>query len=212
MELANTLRAQHNDLSLIDAGRASVAIDPDGELVVRIAAGDHAAARVLLARHLPRILNLSRHMLGGQAEAEDVAQEVFLRVWTHAARWKPGAAKFETWLHRVAMNLCYDHLRKKRPANIDAIPEPLDPGPSPATALFQSQPAAAVDAALSALPERQKEAIVLCHHQGLSNIDAAEVMGVSVDALESLLARGRRTLKEQLKSLRADVFDVGRAE
>ena len=211
MQLANALRGQHNGLNL-GTGRASVAVDPDGELVVRIAAGDHAAARALLGRHLPRILNLSRRMLGSQAEAEDVAQEVFLRVWTHAARWQPGGAKFETWLHRVAMNLCYDQLRKKKPANIEAVPEPVDPAPGPASVLYQSQLGAAVDAALAALPERQKEAIVLCHHQGLSNIDAAEVMGVSVEALESLLARGRRTLKGQLKNLRADVLDVRSAD
>lgn len=207
MALATTLPIQHTDLSRSEAGRNGVVVDPDGDLVVRIAAGDRAAARALMARHLPRILNLARRMLGSQTEAEDVAQEVFLRVWTHASRWQPGAAKFETWLHRVAMNLCYDQLRKKRPTNIEAIPEPVDPAPGPAGTLFLSQLGAAVDAALDALPERQKEAIVLCHHQGLSNIDAAEVMGVSVEALESLLARGRRTLKERLKNLRADVLD-----
>lgn len=208
MELAIHVRAHTLALSHSEARRFGVMEDPDGDLVVRIAAGDHAAARALLARHLPRILNLSRRMLGGQAEAEDVAQEVFLRVWTHAARWQPGSAKFETWLHRVAMNLCYDQLRKKRTANIDAIAEPVDPAPGPAATLFLSQLGAAVDTALNQLPDRQKEAIVLCHYQGLSNIDAAEVMGVSVEALESLLARGRRTLKEKLKNLRADVLDA----
>jgi RNA polymerase sigma-70 factor (ECF subfamily) len=207
MELAKTLCPQHYGLNLSE-GRAGVVVDPDGELVVRIAAGDHTAARALMGRHLPRILNLSRRMLGNQAEAEDVAQEVFLRVWTHAARWKPGAAKFETWLHRVAINLCYDQLRKKRPTHLDAIAEPVDPAPGPAASLFQSQVSAAVEAALEELPERQREAIVLCHHQGLTNIDAAEVMGVSVEALESLLSRGRRTLKERLKELRADVLDA----
>lgn len=208
MELAIHSRAQHTGLSHSEAGQFGVVVDPDGDLVVRIAAGDHAAARALLARHLPRILNLGRRMLGNQAEAEDVAQEVFLRVWTHASRWQPGAAKFETWLHRVAINLCYDQLRKKRTTNIEAIAEPVDPAPGPAATLFLSQLGAAVDSALNALPERQKEAVVLCHHQGLSNIDAAEVMGVSVEALESLLARGRRTLKEKLKTLRADVLDA----
>jgi len=234
MELAKTLRPQHYGLNLIE-GRAGVVVDPDGELVVRIAAGDHTAARALLGRHLPRILNLSRRMLGNQAEAEDVAQEVFLRVWTHAARWKPGAAKFETWLHRVAINLCYDPLRKKRPAPQQAPVQnarpqiggrfgrgntpppdqraqdnqrPAAPAPGPAASLFQSQVSAAVEAALDELPERQREAIVLCHHQGLTNIDAAEIMGVSVEALESLLARGRRALKERLKDLRADVLDT----
>ena len=207
MALAITLRIQHTVLSHSEAGRYSVVEDPDGDLVARIADGDHAAARALMARHLPRVLNLSRRMLGSRAEAEDVAQDVFLRVWTHAARWQPGAAKFETWLHRVAMNLCYDRLRRKKPTNIDAIPEPIDPAPGPAGTLFLAQLGAAVDAALNALPERQKEAIVLCHHQGLSNIDAADVLGVSVEALESLLSRGRRTLKDKLKNLRADVLE-----
>src|SRR5690242_11919203 len=200
MALAIHLRAQHSGLRHGETGQFGVVVDPDSDLVVRIAAGDAAAARALLARHLPRVLSLGRRMLGSQTEAEDVAQEVFLRVWTHAARWQPGAAKFETWLHRVAMNLCYDQLRKKSTTHIEAIAEPVDPAPGPATTLFLSQLGAAVDAALNALPERQKEAIVLCHHQGLSNIDAAEVMGVSVEALESLLARGRRTLKERLKN------------
>ncbi|MBI1209889.1 MAG: RNA polymerase sigma factor [Alphaproteobacteria bacterium] len=208
MELATTLRIQQIVLSQSEAGQCSVTVaDPDGDLVARIATGDRVAARALMARHLPRILSLGRRMLGSQTEAEDVAQEVFLRVWTHASRWRPGAAKFETWLHRVAMNLCYDQLRKKKPANIETVPEPVDPAPGPVGSLFQRQVGAAVDAALSALPQRQKEAIVLCHHQGLSNIDAAEVMSVSVEALESLLARGRRTLKEKLKDLRADVLD-----
>ncbi len=208
MALAKSLIYQHYGPNLIDAGRAGVVVDPDGELVVRIAAGDHAAARALLGRHLPRVLNLGRRLLGSQAEAEDIAQEVFLRVWTHARRWQPGAAKFETWLHRVAINLCYDQLRKRRTVRLDAVAEPVDPAPGPAATLFQRQLGAAVDAALNALPERQKEAIVLCHHQGLSNIDAAEVMGVSIEALESLLARGRRTLKEQLKDLRADALEA----
>jgi RNA polymerase sigma-70 factor (ECF subfamily) len=180
--------------------------DPDGELVARVANGDRTAARALMARHLPKILNLGRRMLGDQTEAEDVAQEVFVRVWTHAARWQPGKAKFETWLHRVAINQCYDRLRKRPTTALDDVPDPVDEAPNPAARLYQTQLAAAVNEALQRLPDRQREALVLCHYQGQSNIDAAEIMGVSVEAMESLLARGRRTLKTLLKPFSEDAF------
>ena len=181
--------------------------DPDGELVARVAKGDRAAARAVMARHLPKILNLGRHMLGDRTEAEDVAQDVFMRVWTHAARWQPGQAKFETWLHRVAINLCYDRLRRRPTAPLDNVPDMPDDAPNPAAKLFETQLAKAVNAALQQLPDRQREAVVLCHYQGLTNIDAAAIMGISVEAMESLLARGRRTLKKTLKPLSGDVFD-----
>lgn len=173
--------------------------DPDAGLVAAIARGDAAAARSLVDRHLPRLVRLARRMLRDDAEAEDVAQEVFLKVWKNAAAWKPGAAKFETWMHRVALNLCYDRLRKKKPSALDAAPEPEDPAPNPAQSLEADERAAAVARAVDALPERQRAAILLCHYEGLSNIDAAATLEVSVEALESLLARGRRALREALK-------------
>src|SRR5512134_3880382 len=89
-------------------------IDPDASLVQNVGAGDARAAEALVRRHLPRMVGLARRMLGDASEAEDVAQDVFLRVWREAPRWKPGAAKFETWMHRVALNLCYDRLRRNR--------------------------------------------------------------------------------------------------
>lgn len=173
-------------------------VDPDGELVQRIAQGDAAAARALMARHLPRVLSLARRMLGNAADAEDVAQETFLRAWNSAAKWRPGQAKFETWLHRVAVNQCYDRLRKKRGVALDDIADPVDPGPMPGAALETGDTVKAVEAALARLPERQRAAIVLCHYEGQGNIAAAETLGISVDALESLLARGRRALRELL--------------
>lgn len=173
-------------------------VDPDGELVQRIAEGDAVAARALMARHLPRVLSLARRMLGNAADAEDVAQETFLRAWNSAAKWRPGQAKFETWLHRVAVNQCYDRLRKKRGVALDDIADPVDPGPMPGAALETNDTVKAVEAALARLPERQRAAIVLCHYEGQSNIAAAETLGISVDALESLLARGRRALRDML--------------
>src|ERR1700733_3793576 len=93
--------------------------DPDGELVARAGSGDRAAAQLLVVRHLSKLLALTRRMLGDTAEAEDAVQETFLKLWTHAARWKPGQAKFETWLYRVAINKCYDRLRKRGHASLD---------------------------------------------------------------------------------------------
>lgn len=174
-------------------------IDPDADLVRMAGAGDAQAASALVRRHLPKMVGLARRMLGDAAEAEDVAQDVFLRVWREAPKWRPGAAKFETWMHRVALNLCYDRLRKKKPSALDAAPEPEDPAPNPAQSLEADERAAAVARAVDALPDRQRAAILLCHYEGLSNIDAAATLEVSVEALESLLARGRRALREALK-------------
>src|SRR5277367_5474693 len=101
--------------------------DPDQPLVLGVARGDPAAARALLARKLPRLLALARRMLADPIEAEDVAQEVMLRVWRQAPRWRPGAARFDTWMHRVALNLCYDRLRRRREIPTAEPPDRPDP-------------------------------------------------------------------------------------
>ncbi|MDB5494452.1 MAG: polymerase sigma-70 factor, subfamily [Phenylobacterium sp.] len=175
--------------------------DPDEALLARVAEGDPAAVRALVARKLPRLMSLAQRMLGEASEAEDVAQETFLRVWKQAPRWRPGRAKFDTWLHRVALNLCYDRLRRRREIVTDEPPEQADPGPSPDRGLEARDVASRVSRALAALPDRQREAIVLCHYQELGNIEAAAVMGVSVEALEGLLGRGRRALRAALADM-----------
>ena len=178
--------------------------DPDEALLARVADGDPAAVRALVARKLPRLLSLAGRMLGDAAEAEDVAQETFVRAWKQARAWRPGVAKFDTWMHRVALNLCYDRLRRRREAPTDTPPEVVDDGPAPDRGLQAMETGERVAAAMRALPDRQREAIVLCHYQELSNIEAAALMGVSVEALESLLSRGRRALRMALADMVGD--------
>ncbi|PKQ08126.1 MAG: RNA polymerase sigma-70 factor [Alphaproteobacteria bacterium HGW-Alphaproteobacteria-12] len=182
----------------------------DDELVAAVAEGDEAACRLLMVRHLPRMVALGRRMLGNHADAEDVAQEVFLRVWTHADRWQPGQAQFGTWLHRVATNLCLDRIRKNRGGteDIDAIPEPASEEPGPDRQLEQSQIAARVEAALQHLPERQRAAIALSHYQGLSNTETADILEVSVEAVESLLSRARRQLRAELATEKDELLRI----
>ncbi len=180
----------------------SQGVDPDEDLVVRVGRGDPAAIQALMARKLPRMLQLARRMLDDAMEAEDVTQELFVRAWKQAPVWQPGVARFDTWLHRVAVNLCYDRLRRRRETIMAEPPEQPDTGPAPDRGLQARDTGRRVEAALAALPERQRQAIVLCHYQELSNIDAAALMEVSVEALESLLSRARRALRLALADMR----------
>jgi len=178
----------------------------DEALMVQVGAGSHDACRELVERHLARIVAFAARSLGDRAEAEDVAQEVFERLWTHAGRWQAGRARLTTWIHRVALNLCLDRLSRKRERPLDDTQEPPDSSPPITAVLEQEDIGRYVNEELMTLPERQRIAVTLCHYQGLRNIEAAEVMGISVEALESLLARGRRALKSRLRQLAPDLL------
>src|SRR5471032_2867100 len=161
----------------------------------------------MVTRKLPRLLALAGRLLGDADEARDVAQDTFLRIWKQAGQWRSGQARFDTWLHRVALNLCYDRLRRRKEqplADSDELPEAVDPAPLPDELLQASAQSDLMAAALAALPERQREAIVLQYYQDLSNIEAAQLMNISVDALESLLSRARRNLRNHLAESRDD--------
>jgi RNA polymerase sigma factor (sigma-70 family) len=176
--------------------------DPDIALLARIGNREPGAIREIVARKLPRIVALASRMLGDRDEADDVAQEAFLRIWRIAPRWRTGEARFDTWLHRVTLNLCYDRLRKNRedPAS-DDLPEQADHAPLPDERLDAAATGSRIGEALQTLPARQREALVLQYYQDLSNTESAALMGVSVDALESLLARARRNLRIALADL-----------
>ncbi len=167
--------------------------------MAEIAQGDRRAFRALVERHVGRAQGLAYRVLGNRSDAEELAQEAFLRVWTVAPRWRlDGGASFRTWFSRVVVNLCIDRKRRRRTEPLEAAGDPVDPAPPADRLVAESEETATVAAAVAELPERQRIALSLCYWQGLSNAEAAETMGLSVGAIESLLVRARRTLKDKL--------------
>lgn len=175
----------------------------DEALLILYANGDHAAARSLTLRLTPRMLAYAARMLGDRAEAEDVAQETMLRLWRIAPDWRQGEAQVSTWAYRVAANLCTDRLRRRRGVGLDDAPEPLDDAPSALAGMIEGDRLRALDVALAQLPERQRQAVVLRHIEGMANPEIAVIMEIGVEAVESLTARGKRALAAALSGKRA---------
>lgn len=174
----------------------------DEALLERCGQGDQQAAALLINRHSPRVLALAQRMLSSREDAEDVTQEVFIKVYNQAATWESGKAKFTTWLHRVTLNQCYDRLRKKRETGMDEPPDMEDDSLGPAQQFEEQQRQKRLKQAISELPDRQRAALLLNHYDGLSNPETAEILEVSVEAVESLLSRARRNLRDILKNER----------
>ncbi|MEZ5750651.1 MAG: RNA polymerase sigma factor [Paracoccaceae bacterium] len=177
----------------------------DDDLLALYARGDASAAAVLVDRLGPRVLRLAFRLLQDRAEAEDVTQEALLKLWQIAPKWQPGAAQPSTWLHRVAANLATDRLRRRRGVALDAIEEPDDPTPSALDSMIARDRQRALDEALALLPDRQRIAVVLRHLEGMNNPTIAATMGIGVEAVESLTARGRRRLTELLSPRRDEL-------
>ena len=177
----------------------------DDALLERTATGDSAAAQMLVDRLSPRVFRLARRLLQDQAEAEDVTQEAMLKLWQIAPKWVSGGAQPSTWLHRVTVNLATDRLRKRRGVGLDTIDEPDDPSPGVVAGMIASDRQRALDDALALLPERQRVAVVLRHLEGLTNPDIAATMGIGVEAVESLTARGKRKLADLLSGRRDEL-------
>jgi len=185
---------------------------PDDVLLARYAEGDASAASELSKRHGSRLIGLAWRMLGDRAEAEDIAQEAMLRLWRMAPDWQAGQAQVSTWLYQVARNLCTDRLRRRRRAQVGLqdVAEPVDPAPSVPDQMQNAARNAALQQALADLPERQREAVILRHIEGLSNPEIGAVMDISVEAVESLTARGKRSLAQALAGRRAELgFEDG---
>lgn len=172
---------------------------PDEALLILYANGDGQAARALTVRLTPRVMAHAYRMTGNRAEAEDIAQEAMLRLWRIAPEWRQGEAKVTTWLYRVVANLCTDRLRRARSTPLDSVPEPEDDRASALQTMQERARAEALQAALGTLPDRQRQAVVLRHIDGLTNPEISGIMEISVEAVESLTARGKRALAAELK-------------
>jgi RNA polymerase sigma-70 factor, ECF subfamily len=191
-------------------GGALMATDTitDESLMLRIGDGDQTAYSLLVNRHLNINLGYATKLLGNAAEAEEVMQEAFIRVWKHASRWDPARkTKFTTWFYRVVTNLCYDVGRKRKPQEkVEVLDKIASDEMSADNVIEVGQRSEQVKMALEELPHRQSTAIMLCYFQGLSNREAAEVMEVSLNALESYLVRGRRNLADILRDEKANLL------
>jgi RNA polymerase sigma-70 factor, ECF subfamily len=169
----------------------------DANLLLASARRDTAAFAELVSRYYKPVYRMVWRMMNGNAETEDVAQEAFVKLWQNPAQIREAKA-LKGWLMRVASNLAIDRLRRKPHVDIDAIAEVADPRQNTGAALEERAISARVNQAIACLPERQKLALTLVYFEGMSNISAAAVMDISVEAIESLLMRGRRTLRESL--------------
>lgn len=182
----------------------------DAALMLRVREGDGGAFTALVRRHQDRVVSLAYRYLSDASEAEDLAQEVFLRVHRARETYEP-SAKFTTWLHRITVNACLNHIRgrKARGAVSGRLPddpdgdgpaEPEDPdAPDPGDGVLRGELAAVVRRAVDELPERQRMAILLEKYQGMSYEETAAAMEMSLSAVKSLLTRARVTLKEKLE-------------
>ncbi|MBF0158042.1 MAG: sigma-70 family RNA polymerase sigma factor [Magnetococcales bacterium] len=167
--------------------------------MARAALHEETACRLLVNRYLKPLLNLAARLLQNRADAEDMVQEAFIRLWREAPHWR-GQAKVGTWLHQIVYHACIDRLRQRTVLPLEELEEPLysEPETDPLATLQLQEAAQLVEQAMAALPPRQRAAILMVHYQEFHQVDAAQVLGIGVEALESLLARGRRKLRQLL--------------
>jgi len=167
-------------------------------LMARVGAGDAQSFERLVTRHTPMVHRVAWRMLGDAVEAEDVVQDVFVKMWVNARDWTAAGGGLGGWLRRIATNACLDRLRRPRFVSDEGLPDRPDEAPQADLAIDAERRRAAVAASIQALPDRQRAAIVLTYYEGVSNAEAASILGVKVKALESLLVRGRQALTQSL--------------
>ena len=172
----------------------------DNVLLVAFANGDRQAAQQLTERLMPKIYAHAYHRLGNIADAEDVTQEAFLKLWKFAPKWKQDRAQVSTWLYRVVSNLCKDRYRRATLENLGNAQEPIDGTQSAPDKIDEQYRQKALYDAMSMLQENQRLAVQLRHIDELTNPQIAEIMELSVEAVESLTARGKRKLIEILQT------------
>jgi RNA polymerase sigma-70 factor (ECF subfamily) len=175
--------------------------EPDDELLLRrIQEGDHGAFASLVHRHAKRFYGLAYRIVHDRDDAEDLVQAAFLKLWERPESWdRRKQTKFTTWFYTVVTNLCLDHAKRKRPLPLADEIELVDGGPKQDELLEGKQRRAVLDRLIHHLPERQQLALNLCFYEEVSNQEAADIMGINLKALQSLVMRAKTTLRERLK-------------
>ncbi len=171
----------------------------DDQLMAQIAQGDRQAFHLFIQRYQTAAVTTAYRLLGNAHDAQDIAQDAFLRLYHAAPRYHSHPrATCKTWFLRIITNLCLDFFKKKRPVASDELSEHPASDPTPVEATEAAERSRLIHRAIQRLPDSQRVALVLCHDDELSYRQIAEVMGVSVKAVESLLVRAKRTLRDQL--------------
>lgn len=187
--------------------------DPDAPdditLMMAVKHGDEEAFQTLVERHQYRIVGTVAKMLGRETDAEDIAQQVFVRVWQSASRYEPGA-KFTTWLLTITRNLVFNEMRRRRRSKLVEMQSDEDEerfaqhadsnARSPASSAQDAELQSAISDAIGALPEAQRMAVVLRRYEELSYEEIADILNTSVPSVKSLLFRARTELRERLKT------------
>lgn len=193
----------------VPATTGAAAKDPDVALMLRVQAGDQTAYRELFAKFAPKVLQYARRLVGSEARAEELTQDVFVQVFRFRDRYRPDA-KFATWLYTIATNHCLNDLRRpERHLRVDLWDrrdDPDDEGPQlpdreaidPETGAATRELARDLEAAIAALPPKQRAALLLSRMDGLAYRDVGETMGISEGAVKALLFRATHALKARL--------------
>jgi RNA polymerase sigma-70 factor (ECF subfamily) len=196
-------RAEHGIHGRTSLGGKMLDGETDEALMARTAAGDHRAFRALMGRHIRRAVRLAQATLGHAGDADEVAQEAFVRVWRRASSFDPKLARFTTWLHQIVVNLCIDRKRRPRGEPLEVAGDVPDGAPDALDHVMDGERQRLMQVALASLPERQRAAIALFHFEGLSGRDGASALDMSEKAFESLLIRARTALKERVRAATA---------
>ena len=173
----------------------------DQELLALVQQGSRPAFAELVRRHTERFYRLAYRYVRSRETAEDIVQDAFVKLWEDPGKWRPGRnTRFTTWFYRIVVNLCLDWQKKKRPLPLDDEMQLIDERETATEAMIRIQQQKLLEKEIAALPERQRTALNLCFDEGLSNQQAAEVMGMNLKALQSLIMRAKTTLRERMKS------------
>ena len=179
--------------------------------MLRVKKGDRVAFEILMRKYYPRILNFVYRFLGNRQLSEDLTQDVFLKIYKSARRYRP-RSKFQTWLYTIAKNTCLNELRRNR-GHLVSLDEPItyderaqkkeisDPHSDPAGEFFQKEKKALIQAAINDLPENQRIAVILRRYENFSYVEIAATMNVTDKAVKSLLSRAKVNLRKKLAGI-----------